>query len=448
MNPVRLFAAVLFAALVALAPASAPLAAEDSAALQKAVEKDYGYLKPLFEHFHRNPELSYLEHDTAKRLAAELRKAGAEVTEGVGGTGVVGVMKNGEGPTVLIRADMDGLPVEEKSGLPYASEATQKNLKGETVPVAHACGHDVHMTVLVGTARRLAALKDKWRGTVVLIGQPAEERIGGARRMLADGLYERFPRPDFALAMHVFSLAEAGKIILKPGLAYSSSDSVDIRVHGVGSHGASPHKGKDPVMIAAHLVVALQTLVAREIPPLEPGVVTVGAIHGGTKHNIIGEAVDLQLTVRSNNQEVRDQLIDGIKRISEGVGRTFGLPEDKLPTVKVSEESVPPTYNDPELTARIREAFIRDLGEDSLIDYKREGMGAEDFGLFTTTDPPVPGAYFNVGGTPKKALEADKAGGPAVAAHHSPYFKVAPEPSITAGVEAMTVAALELLEKP
>ncbi len=433
-----------------LAFSAMPLAAQERGEeVRKEVAKDYTYLKPLFEHFHKNPELSYLEHNTAKRLAEELRKAGAKVTEGVGGTGVVGVMKNGDGPTVLIRADMDGLPVQEKSGLPYASKATQKNLKGEVVAVTHACGHDVHMTVLVGTARRLNAMKDKWRGTVVLIGQPAEERIGGARRMLADGLYKRFPRPDYALAMHVFSLAEAGKIILKPGLAYSSSDSVDIRVHGVGTHGASPHKGKDPVLIAAHLVVALQALVAREIPPLQPGVVTVGAIHGGTKHNIIGETVDLQLTVvRSNKQEVRDQLIAGIKRIAEGVGRTFGLPDDKLPEVKVSEESVPPTYNDPELTARIRAAFVRELGEDSLIEYEREGMGAEDFGLFTTTEPPVPGAYFNVGGTPKKALEADKAGGPPVAAHHSPYFKITPEPSVTAGVEAMTVAALELLGKP
>ncbi|MFW6027267.1 MAG: amidohydrolase [bacterium] len=447
MKPIRVFGTAIAAALTLLL-IPAPLAAQEAGPeVRKAVAKDYRYLEPLFKHFHKNPELSYLEHKTSERLAAELRKAGAEVTEGVGGTGVVGVMKNGDGPTVLIRADMDGLPVKEKSGLPYASEATQKNLKGEVVPVAHACGHDVHMTVLVGTARRLAAMQDEWRGTVVFIGQPAEERIGGARKMLADGLYERFPRPDYALAMHVFSLAEAGKIILKPGLAYSSSDSVDIRVHGIGSHGASPHEGKDPVLIAAHLVVALQALVAREIPPLEPGVVTVGAIHGGTKHNIIGEAVDLQLTVRSNKQEVRDQLIDGIRRISEGVGQTFGLPEDKLPTVKVSE-GVPPTYNDADLTSRVRAAFVRELGEDSLIDYEREGMGAEDFGLFTTTDPPVPGAYFNVGGTPKKALEADRKGGPAVAAHHSPNFKIVPEPSITTGVEAMTVAALELLDKP
>jgi hippurate hydrolase len=254
--------------------------------ISDAIAADYDYLASLFTHFHKNPELSFRETETAKRLGHELEELGFEVTTGVGQTGVVAVMKNGEGPTVLIRADMDGLPVEERSGLDYASTAHQVDIKGVERPVMHACGHDMHVTSLIGTARRMVAMRDAWQGTLVLVGQPAEEIISGAAAMVEDGLYERFPRPDYALALHVAARQPAGKVIYKPGLTYSSSDSVDIRVYGIGAHGAAPHTGKDPIVLASQIVTALQTLVAREISPLEAGVVTVGSFHAGSKHNI------------------------------------------------------------------------------------------------------------------------------------------------------------------
>jgi hippurate hydrolase len=363
----------------------------------------------------------------------------------VGGTGVVGILQNGNGPLVLVRADMDGLPLREDTGLDYASTVTQVDITGIEQPVMHACGHDVHMTSMVGTARRLVALRDSWSGTVMFVGQPAEERVGGARAMLDDGLFERFGVPDYALAFHVSAGEPAGKVMISPGLIASSADSVDITVYGVGAHGASPHKGKDPVYIAAQIVVALQGLVSRELAPLEPGVVTVGSIHGGSKHNIIPSEVKLQLTVRADSQATREQLLAGIERIALGVARTAGMPEDLLPKVEISNEGTPPTVNDDELAARIRAAFIRDLGEDAVYEKKREGMGAEDFAYFVMTDDDVPGAYFSVGGTPQADLEAEEAGGPAVPSHHSPYFKIDPEPSVIMGVEAMTVAVLELL---
>jgi amidohydrolase len=414
--------------------------------LVAAIAADYDTrLADLFVHFHRNPELSFLEVETAARLAAELRAAGVEVTEGVGGTGVVGMLRNGDGPLVLVRADMDGLPVKEETGLPYASTATQVDITGEEVPVMHACGHDVHMTSLVGTARRLVAMRDAWAGTIMFIGQPAEERIGGARRMLADGLYERFGVPDYALALHVHAGKPAGKVELHGGLYASSSDSVDITVHGIGAHGASPHRGKDPIYIGSQIVVALQGLISRELAPMEPGVITVGSFHGGFKHNIIPREAKLQLTVRSNSEETREKLLSGIRRVCDGIGRANGLPEDKLPTVVLSTEATPTTLNDRKLARRIREAFVRELGVHSLYEAKREGMGAEDFAYFVQTEHRVPGAYFSVGGTPQAALDAEAEGGPAVPSHHSPLFMVAPEPSIKGGVRAMTVAVLELL---
>ncbi len=414
--------------------------------LSKAVAADYqASLDDLFVYFHSHPELSFRETETAARLAAELRAAGVEVTEGVGGTGVVGMLANGDGPLVLVRADMDGLPLREDTGLAYASTVTQVDITGIEQPVMHACGHDVHMTAMVGTAMRLVAMRDRWSGTVMFIGQPAEERVGGARGMLEDGLYERFGVPDYALAFHVSAGDPAGKVSISPGLIASSADSVDITVYGVGAHGASPHKGKDPVYMAAQIVVALQGLVSRELAPLEPGVVTVGSIHGGSKHNIIPSEVKLQLTVRADSQATRNQLLAGIERIALGVARTAGMPEDRLPKVEISTEGTPPTVNDDELAARIRAAFIRDLGADAVYEKKREGMGAEDFAYFVLTEDDVPGAYFQVGGTPQADLVAEEAGGPAVPSHHSPHFRIDPEPSVTMGVEAMTVAVLELL---
>ena len=428
----------------ALLAASASPAVAD-AGLKSAIKTDYDrYLGALFTHFHQNPELSFLEVETAKRMAIQLKKAGAEVTTGVGGTGVVGVMRNGAGPTVLLRADMDGLPMPEKSGLAYASKASQKGQDGKIYPVMHACGHDTHITAMVGTARRLAAMKDRWKGTVLFIVQPAEERVGGAKAMLADGLYTRFPKPDYALAFHVAAELPTGRISASEGLQYSSADSIDIMVPGVGAHGAAAHMGKDPVYIASQIVVALQGIASREIGPLEPGVVTVGSFHAGTKHNIISDRADLQVTVRANNEATRAQIVAAVDRIAKGVARANGMPEDKLPVVKVSE-GTPTTINDGPLAKRLNAALARDLGSGTMVPYVQSNMGAEDFAYFVQPDLKVPGYYFGVGGTPQAAFDAEKAGGPPVPSHHSPLFKIAPEPAIALGTEAMVVATLELL---
>lgn len=398
-------------------------------------------LKPLFEHFHANPELSFREFETSKRLAAEIEALGFEVSTGIGQTGVVAVMKNGDGPTVLLRADMDGLPVKEDTGLSYASNAKQEDIDGKTKPVMHACGHDVHITSLVGTARQLAARKDKWSGTLVLIGQPAEERISGARAMIADGLYKKFPKPDYAVAFHVSAGLPSGKILISEDIAYSSSDSVDIIVHGVGAHGASPHKGVDPVLVASQIVVSLQSVVSRTIAPLDAGVITVGAIHGGTKHNIISDRVEMQLTVRSNDHEVREELLDGIDRVAAGVAQSLGVPKDKMPEVIRSKtETTPPTINDGATARVLKGTFEENFGKDIIVEKPREGMGAEDFAYFVAPETGVKGVYFAVGGTPEKEVD----GAPS---HHSPFFKVESEPAIKVGTEAMVVAAMKLLTK-
>lgn len=437
----RISILALAATLVLATPAEAQ---ED---LSAQVDADYeALLEDLFLDFHRNPELSYMETRTAGIIAAQLREAGADVTEGVGGTGVVGIMRNGEGPTVLVRADMDGLPVLEDSGLDYASTARQTGIDGVEAPVMHACGHDVHITSLIGTARQLARLRDSWNGTVVLIAQPAEERLGGARAMMEDGLYERFPKPDYALAFHVSAALPTGSIAMQPGLIASSSDSVDITIHGVGAHGAYPHMGIDPIVMGAEIIMSLQTLVSRTVSPLEPAVVTVGAFQGGIKHNIIPDRATMQLTVRSNEQSVRETLLEGIARIAENVGRVHGMPEDRLPEVVVSYEATPPTVNDEALSNRLRGVFADGLADAVLLDpMEQTGMGAEDFAYFVQPDTGVRGAYFSVGGTPQAAFDAAEAGGPPVPSHHSPFFRIDPEPSVTLGTEAMVIAVLDLL---
>lgn len=438
---------------ILLAVIAAPnLLAQSTEDLREAINADYeAHLWPLFDHWHRNPELSLMEHETAARLAKELRDAGFKVREGVGGTGVVAILENGSGPMVMMRADMDGLPVEEESGLANASTIQRESpITGKMVPVMHACGHDVHITSLVGTARRMSALKDHWSGTLMLIGQPAEERVMGAKAMMDDNLWSRFGQPDFALAFHVWCGGEAGKIAVSDGSPYAGSDAVDIIVHGVGAHGASPHQGKDPIVLASQIVLALQTLVSRELPPRDPGVVTVGSFHAGTKHNIISDEAVLQLTVRNTSPETRKLLLDGIKRIAENMGRAAGLPEDKLPEVKLSE-STPPTMNDRGLARRLHQVWSEKMGEDALMDDEfiakhQKGMGAEDFPYFTT-EPRIPSVYFSVGGTPIEDIEAEANGGPKVPSHHSPLFKISPEPSIKAGVEATVLALLDLMKK-
>ncbi|NOR37599.1 MAG: amidohydrolase, partial [Woeseiaceae bacterium] len=390
---------ILAALLSALLVYSIPVSASE---LNDSVKIDYDeYLAELWDHFHQNPELSLVEFKTAERMAAELRAAGFDVTEGVGGTGIVAMLENGDGPLVMMRADMDGLPVEEKSGLPNASKAMQEDpITGNTVSVMHACGHDVHITSLVGTARQMAARKDEWSGTLMLIVQPAEERVLGARAMRDDKVWERFGTPDYALAFHVGAGSPAGKIDAPEGPSYAGADTVDIIVHGVGAHGASPHRGKDPVLIGSQIVVALQTLVARELAPHAPGVVTVGSFHSGTKHNIISDRAHLQLTVRNTNEETRKILLEGIERIAINVGRAAGLPEDKLPEVIVSNEFVPPTLNDVQLARRLKIAWEEAMGADALYEEPPQGMGAEDFPFFTV-DPSITSVYWGIGGTPQ-----------------------------------------------
>ena len=414
--------------------------------ISDAVNKDYDeYLAELFDHFHRSPELSTIETETARRMAMELSLAGFEVTEGVGGTGVVAILKNGEGPLVMMRADMDGLPIEEKSGLANASRATQQDpITGNTVFTMHACGHDVHITSLVGTARYMAARKDEWHGTLMLVVQPAEERVLGARAMREDDIWGRFGIPDYALAFHVSSNNVAGVINVSEGSPYAGADTVDIIIHGVGAHGAHPHRGKDPIVLGSQIVLALQTLVARELSPRDPGVVTVGSFHSGTKHNIISDRAHLQLTVRNTSAETRKILLDGIKRIAENMGRVAGLAEDMLPEVIVSKESVPPTINNAALARRLKQAWAAKLGDDAVVDIPTKGMGAEDFPFFTV-DPDITSVYWAIGGTPQEDFDREAAGGEPVPSHHSPLFKILPEPSITAGVESTVVALLALM---
>jgi len=413
--------------------------------LAQEVESIYqSKLKDLFLHFHQNPELSTMEHQTSARLADELASLGFTVHRGVGGTGIVALMENGEGPLVMFRADMDGLPVEEKSGLSYASQAKQVDPNGDEVFVMHACGHDVHITSLVGTAELMAAKRDQWRGTLMLIGQPAEERVMGAAAMRADNLWERFGQPDYAMAFHVASVLPTGMVGASTDSPYSGADTVDIYIPGVGTHGASPHRGIDPIVLGSQIVMGLQTVVSRSLPPRRPGVITVGAFHSGTKHNIISDLAHLQLTVRSESAADRTLLLDGIRRVAENMGRVAGLPEDRLPTVIVSNESVPPTLNDKALTERIMAVWDDHFGTGTVFSGERLGMGAEDFPVFTV-DPYIPSLYFAVGGTPAADFARERAGGEPVPSHHSPLFKIEPNASVTLGVEASVTALLALL---
>jgi amidohydrolase len=430
--------------LILIVLSASPAAAQTNVSQQ--VEQIYeDQLEDLFLWFHQNPELSFMEHKTAARLASELASLGYDVHTGVGGTGLVALLTNGEGPTVMLRADMDGLPVEEKSGLPYASTAKQKDWDGNEVFVMHACGHDVHITSLVGTARLMAENRDRWQGTLMLIGQPAEERVGGAAAMKRDNLWERFGQPDYALAFHVTSTVPTGKLVadLAP---YSGADTVDVIIKGVGAHGASPHAGIDPVLLGSQIVVGLQSVVSRTLPPRRPGVITVGSFHAGTKHNIISDGAKLQLTVRSESREDRQLLLDGIRRVAINAGRGAGLTEDMLPEVVVYEdEGVPPTLNDPALLTQLRASWSSQLGDAIFHDKPRLGMGAEDFPYFTV-DPYIPSVYFAVGGTPQEDFDRAARGGEPVASHHSPLFKIAPEPAVELGVEASVTALLELLK--
>lgn len=410
------------------------------------VNAEYPGLFELYKQLHANPELSFHEEQTAARLAAELQRAGYEVTTGVGRFGVVAVLKNGPGPTVLVRCDLDALPVKEQTGLPYASQAMAQDDSGALVSVMHACGHDIHMTALVGVARVLAAAKENWHGTLVWIGQPAEERGGGARAMLRDGLFTRFPKPDFCLALHDKSDLPAGTVGTTPGAALANVNSVDITVRGVGGHGSAPETTKDPIVLAAQIVVALQTIVSREITPGQPAVVTVGSIHGGTKHNIIPAEVKLQLTVRSYTDEVREKLLAAIKRIAHGQALAAGVPEDRLPEVKLSDDSTAATFNTPELTERVGKSFRDWFPADKVVSVKPV-MGGEDFSEYGRTAEKIPICLFWIGGVKQEVFDAAQRSGKPLPSLHSPFWAPDPEPTIKTGITAMTAAVLDLMKQ-
>lgn len=404
-------------------------------------------LNELYRYLHANPELSLMETKTASLLAGKLKDLGFEVTENVGGTGVVAVMKNGDGPTVMIRADIDGLPVKEQTGVSFASSTITPNRDGIEKPSMHACGHDIHMTVQIGTAERMVAEKANWSGTLVMILQPAEELGLGAGMMLKDGLFTRFPRPDYNLALHDKANLASGKVGIVPGYALANVDSVDITVRGIGGHGAYPHTTKDPIVLASQMVMAFQTIVSRETSPLDSAVLTVGSIHGGTKHNIISDEVKMQLTLRSYKDGVRMNTINSIKRIADGLGRAAGLPDDKLPIVTVRDkEFTPATYNNPELANTVRLAIGAEIGADNVVDVQPV-MGGEDFGAFGRVDPKIPSFMFWLGAVDTDVIAQAKKDGETLPSLHSPFFAPDYEPTIETGVAAMSAAALDLLKK-
>ena len=416
--------------------------------IRRAVTAHYDdHLEDLFVWFHQNPELGFLEQETSARLAAELRDLGIDVVEGVGGTGLVGMIENGEGPLILVRADMDGLPILEDSGLAYRSRNRQIDRVGLEVPVMHACGHDMHMTTLVGTAKLLMDNRDKWSGKVMLVGQPAEEIINGAKAMLEDGLYERFGVPDYAIGLHVSSGMPSGLVAVREGIVQSSADSVDITVRGVGGHGAYPHQTIDPIYVGSQLVIALQGIISRQINPLSPAVITVGSFQGGSKHNIISNEVSLQLTVRTDSEKTRTQVLGSIRDTALNIGRLNGLPDDLMPIVRMGFESTPTNVNDREAVRKVLPVWADQLGYSPLVTSPRTGMGAEDFAYFTQTEHNVPGVFFSVGGAPADLMNQIAAGTASAPPHHSAFFYIDPN-SVKAGAEAMYTAAIELLNNP
>jgi amidohydrolase len=434
----------LTAAALTLTMITAPAAADP---LSDQVSRDMPSLMAIYRDLHANPELSMQETRSAAKMAEEARKLGFQVTTGVGKTGVVAVMKNGPGPVLLLRADMDGLPVIEQTGLPFASKVRATGATGVESGVMHACGHDTHMTAWIGTARRLAAMKDSWSGTLVMIAQPGEEIGVGAKAMLDDGLYTRFPKPTHAIAFHDAASLPAGVVGYSPGYALANVDSVDIQVKGVGGHGAYPHTTKDPIVLASRIVSALQTLVSRENDPQSPAVVTVGSFHAGSKHNIISDEAKLQLTVRSYTDETRRLLLDGIKRIVRGEAIAAGMPDERMPVVTIREaEYTPATFNTEALTASTALLLTRRFGAERVVRTPAV-MGGEDFGRFYLADKSIESLIFWVGGVPKPQWDA-AGGDPAkLPSLHSPFWAPDAEAVISTATEAMVTAAMGVLGK-
>jgi amidohydrolase len=433
-------------ACVGLAPAVAQN-------LEGLVGDQLSGLVSTYQGIHAHPELSHREEHTSALLAAELRKSGYTVTERVGkypdGTqayGVVAILQNGPGPKLLIRTDMDALPIVEETGVSYASHVKSKNAAGQEVGVMHACGHDVHVTTMIGTARVLAATKSKWHGTVMLIGQPSEETIDGAKAMLADHLYERFGTPDLAIALHDTNTRAAGTVSLASGPALAGSTSVDVLIRGIGGHGAEPQVTKDPIVIAGEFIVQLQTVVSRQENPREPSVVTIGDIHGGTKRNIIPYEVKMEITARTFSDRSRQIVVDGIRRTAQGVALSAGVPDNLAPIVTVLDaESTPVMYNDPALAARVKSALVNTLGAGNVFD-DGPAMASEDFGVFGLEGHKIPTVMFGLGAMdPTKFAEA-QAAGKTLPGPHTSLFQPSPEPTLRTGVTAMSSVAIALLE--
>jgi hippurate hydrolase len=431
--------------------AGLPAAAQSD--LDQKVDSNIGDWVGTYKHFHANPELSTQEKETSALVAGTLRKLGYEVSDHFGdyddpklvSYGVVAVMKNGAGPTVYVRTELDALPVRENTGLPYASKVTVKRANDE-VGVMHACGHDLHMTVFLGTAKMLAEEKSHWSGTVVMIAQPAEESVGGAAAMLRAGLFQKFPRPDYVVALHDSAVLPAGKVAWHEGTMLAGSDSVDITMRGYGGHGAAPNMTKDPIMIAAELVVFLQTIVSREEDPLQPTVVTVGSFHAGTKHNVIPDDAHLQLSVRTMTPEQREKTLAAITRAANGIAAAAGVPSDRAPIITVSKYGVPPTVNDPRLTRRVAAAMETELGKENVVPGKPI-MASEDFSLYALSDPKPPISMFWLGAVdPAKIKDAEEKG-TRLPSLHSSEFAPLPEPAIRTGIRAMTSAVMDLLKK-
>ncbi|NJS14180.1 MAG: amidohydrolase [Sphingopyxis sp.] len=423
---------------------SAPASAQELASQIKAQMPS---LMALYDDLHANPELSFMEERSAGVMAREAQAAGFEVTEKVGGHGVVAVMRNGPGPVVLLRADMDGLPVTEQTGLPGASKVRVVTKEGVETGVMHACGHDTHMTAWIGTARMLAANKANWSGTIVMIGQPAEERGAGAVAMLKDGLFTRFPKPDYALAFHDAAQFPAGMIGYTPGYALANVDSVDVHVKGVGGHGAYPHTTKDPVVLASRIVGSLQTLVSREVDPQDAAVVTVGSFHAGTKHNIISDEAKLQLTVRSFSDKTRMMLLNGIRRIARGEAIAAGVPEDRMPVVAVEDkEFTPSTFNTPDFTLEMG-AFLQSRFGEARVRQVPAVMGGEDFGQFQRADTKIKSLIFWVGGVKQAEYDAAMKNGTQLPSLHSPFWAPDAPMVISTATEAMTAMTLKLLKR-
>jgi hippurate hydrolase len=438
---VRIIAALLL--LVSSSAAAGPNA-ETERRLDAWLDHNLADLVRTYEQFHANPELSLQEEKTAARVAEVLRAAGYEVITGIGGHGVAGIMKNGPGPTVLIRGDMDALPVTEKTGLPYASRVRAERDDGRETGVMHACGHDIHTTNLLGTARFLAEIREHWSGSLVAIAQPAEELGRGALAMMDDGLFDRVPRPDYTVALHVESSMAAGEVGYTSGWSHANVDAVDITIFGRGGHGARPHTTIDPVVVSAYLITQLQTLVSRRVDPLDPAVVTVGSIHGGHKHNVIPDEVHMQLTVRSYSDPVRDILIGGIRQMTADTCKTFRCPSE--PKVSVRQDYTPAVYADPGLVKIAAAVFRRAFGPDRVIE-RRPSMGGEDFGRYARVLE-VPGILFRLGSVdPKKIRDSKKVGGPPLPSLHSSHYAPVPKLTLRTGIAAMSQLVLELLDR-